>query len=143
MKKLLALFLLALVVTACGDAAADSPTTTTSSTLPRIGGRVGVGAPISVEDALASDGSAPVLVAGYLFVLEDGTVMLADMILESYPPQPGGATIVVDGFSVEGMALEQPDADSGLAQVKWTETPYEILGTVQGGLLVYYDNPNA
>ena len=143
MKKLLALFLFALVVTACGGTAADSPTTTTSSTLPRIGGRVSVGAPISVEDALASDGSAPVLVSGYLFVLEDGTVLLADMILESYPPQPGGATIVVDGFAVEGMALEQAEADSGFAQVKWTETPYEILGTVQGGVLVYYDNPNA
>lgn len=139
MKKYLALLALALVVAACGDAGADEPTTTSGPD----GGRVAVGAPISVEDALASDGNAPVLVSGYLFVLEDGTVMLADMILESYPPQPGGATIVVDGFSVEGMALEQADADSGLAQVKWTETPYEILGTVQGGLLVYYDNPNA
>jgi hypothetical protein len=143
MKKLLALFLFALVVAACGGTAADSSTTTTSSTLPRIGGRVSVGAPISVEDALASDGSAPVLVSGYLFVLEDGTVLLADLILESFPPQPGGATIVVHGFSVEGMALEQTDAGSGLALVKWTEVPYEILGTIDGGVLVYYDNPNA
>lgn len=141
MKKLLALLTLAVFVAACGDATAASPTTTTSSTPD--GGRVAVGAPISVEEALASDGSAPVLVSGFLFVLEDGTVLLADLMLESYPPQPGGATIVVEGFSVEGMALEQADADSGFAQHKWIEAPYEVLGTVQSGILVYYDNPNA
>lgn len=139
MNKIFALLAGFVVVAACGDAAADEPTTTT----PPDGGRVAVGAPISVEDALNTDGSAPVLVSAYLFVLEDGSVVLADMILESYPPQPGGATIVVEGFSVEGMTLEQAPADSGFAATRWTEVPYEVLGTVEGGVLVYYDNPNA
>jgi hypothetical protein len=139
MRKLVALFGAVMILAACGDASADDATTTSTAD----GGRVAVGAPISVEDALASDGSAPVLVSGYLFVLEDGTVLLADSILESYPPQPGGATIVVEGFSVEGMTLEQVAADSGFALHQWTEAPYEVLGTVEGGVLVYFDNPNA
>jgi hypothetical protein len=139
MRKLVALFGAVMILAACGDASADDATTTSTAD----GGRVAVGAPISVEDALASDGSAPVLVSGYLFVLEDGSVLLADLILESYPPQPGGSTIAVEGFSVEGMTLEQAAAVSGFAQHQWTEAPYEVLGTVEGGVLVYFDNPNA
>jgi hypothetical protein len=41
------------------------------------------------------------------------------------------------------MTLEQAAADSGFAQHQWTEAPYEVLGTVEGGVLVYFDNPNA
>lgn len=141
MKQILALMAAALPLAACGTAAADQSTTTEPH---GDDARVAVGAPISVGAALASDGSAPVLVSGYLFVLEDATVLLADAILESYPPQPGGATIVVEGFSVEGMAgLQQAPSDSGLAQTQWTDAPVEILGTVVGGVLVYYDSPNA
>lgn len=136
MNRTMAVMAATLTLAACGESAADDATTTIPD-----GGRVAVGDPISVEDALDSDGR--VLVSGYLFVLEDGTVILADAILESYPPQPGGATIVVEGFAVEGMALEEPPADSGYARVKWTDEPFEVLGTVQGGVLVYYDNPHA
>ena len=141
MKQTLAVMAAALLLAACGDATADQSTTTEPH---GDDARVAVGAPISVEAALASDGSAPVLVSGYLFVLEDDTILLADAILESYPPQPGGATMVVEGFSVEGMAgLQQAPADGGYAQIKWTNEPFEILGTVQGGVLVSYDSPNA
>jgi hypothetical protein len=134
----MAVLAVALLLAACGDATADEPTTTIPG-----GARANVGGPISVEEALQGDGTALVLVEGYLFVLEDGTVILADAILESYPPQPGGATIVVEGFSTEGMVLEQAPPDSGLATTQWTDERYGLLGFVQDGALTHFDDPSA
>jgi len=138
LNKITAVLAATILLVACGDAAADETTTTSSA-----GGRVNVGDPISVADALRADPAALVLVEGYLFVLDDGTVVLADAIAESYPPQPGGATIVVEGLSTEGMALEMAPEDSELATVKWTSEPYGVLGTVQDGVLNYFDDPSA
>jgi len=139
MKKFTAVLAATIVLAACGGSAADEPTTS----VPPGGARANVGDPITVADALQADASALVLVEGYLFVLEDGTVVLADAIAESYPPQPGGATIVVEGFSTEGMALEMAPEDSELATVRWTSEPYGVLGSVQGGVLVFFDDPSA
>lgn len=139
MKKTLALLALTVLIAACGDAAANEGTTTTEP--HGDGGRVAVGEPISVEQALTHDPHTPVLVIGYLFEMEDGTIVLADAILESYPPQPGGATIVVEGFSTDGMALEQASADSGLATTRWSADMVEILGNVVDGVLVFFDEP--
>ncbi|HSM02437.1 MAG TPA: hypothetical protein VK960_08390 [Acidimicrobiia bacterium] len=138
----------AALLAACGDASADELTTTMppDTTIAPRGVRVGdpiSGDPISVEQALLADPTDLVLVEAYLFVLEDGSVVLADAILESYPPQPGGATIVVEGFSTEGMALEMAPPGSGLATVKWTDEPYGILGSVQDGVLIHFDDPSA
>jgi hypothetical protein len=138
LKRFVSLVLVVAALAACGDDAAD-PTTTT--TVPG-GGRVAVGDPISVEEALTAPADRPHLVRGYLFVNADGTMILADSILESFPPQPGGASLSVVGFSVEGMAgLE--DAPEGHQLVQWSEEPVEILGNVAAGVLIYYDNPTA
>lgn len=101
-----------------------------------------VGDPITVAEALTAAADRPHLVTGYLFVYADGSMVLADAILESFPPQPGGATITVVGFSVEGMAGFQ-DAPEGHELAQWSEAPVEILGTVADGVLTYYDNPTA
>ena len=145
MKTTLAVFAATVLLAACGDATAGEPTTTitTGTTISPAGVRANVGDSISVEEALEADPTVLVLVEAYLFVLEDGRVVLADSILESYPPQPGGATIAVDGFSTEGMALEMAPPDSGLATVKWTNEPFGLLGSVQDGVLVYFDDPSA
>lgn len=139
MKKITAMLAATILLAACGGSAADE----SSTSIPPGGPRVNVGDPISVADALQADASTPVLVEGYLFVLEDGTVVLADAIAESYPPQPGGATIVVEGLSTEGMALEMAPEDSELATIKWSNDPYGVLGTVQGGVLIHFDDPGA
>ncbi|MBI5158187.1 MAG: hypothetical protein HZA58_09300 [Acidimicrobiia bacterium] len=124
---------------ACGDDAADTTTTTEP---PGDTGRVAVGPPISVDEALSAGDDRPHLVRGYLFVYADGTMVLADVILESFPPQPGGATIPVVGFSVEGMAGLQ-EAPAGSALAFWVNAPIEILGTVADGVLTYFDDPTA
>lgn len=141
MKRLVPLFLVVVALAACGDDAADPTTTTTTTTAPD-GGRVAVGDPITVEEALTASAERPHLVTGYLFVYADGSMVLADAILESFPPQPGGATIAVAGFSVEGMA-GFADAPVGHQLAQWSEAPVEILGTVADGVLTYYDNPTA
>jgi len=49
-----------------------------------------MGPGISIEDALTADSSQPLLVSGFLFVDEEGTVTLASLMAESLPPIPGG-----------------------------------------------------
>lgn len=137
MRRLLAMFLLAMVwAAACGDG--DATTTTTG---PGAGGRVAIGPPVSVADALASTLDQPILVQGYLFVLADGSMVLADAIAESFPPQPGGATITVVGFELEGMTGVQT-APEGSAITRWVDVPVDILGTIEGSVLTYFDSPN-
>ncbi len=139
MKRFIPLALLALLLAACGDDGAEPTTTTTT---PPGDGRVAVGDPISVEEAIDAPADRPHLVRGYLFVYADGRMVVADAILESFPPQPGGATLEVAGFSVEGMT-GMTDGPEGHELAQWSDAPVEILGTVADGVLTYYDNPNA
>jgi hypothetical protein len=89
--------------------------------------------PMSVADAGARSGS--VVVAGYLFVLDDGSVVLADAIAESFPPQPGGATIAVEGLDTSELELQQAPQDSELATVQWSEEQVTLRGTMADGTL--------
>jgi hypothetical protein len=138
-KRFIPLVLVVLVLAACGDD--DANPTTTTTTQPD-GGRVAVGDPISVAEAIDAPADRPHLVRGYLFVYADGHMVIADAIAESFPPQPGGATLEVVGFSVEGMT-GMTDGPDGHELAQWSEEPVEILGTVADGILTYYDNPTA
>ena len=145
MKRLVPIVAVLLAVAACGDdgaatttTAAAAPTTTSSSDA----GRVAAGPAVTVEEALASTLDRPILVKGYLFVNADGSMVLADLVLESFPPQPGGATVTVVGFDVEGMTGLQT-APEGSPITQWVEGEIEILGTVGGAVLTVYDNPSA
>ena len=108
LKKTIALVVLAVALAAGGGD--DAQPTTTTTTLPG-DGRVAVGDPISVEEAITAPSDRPHLVRGYLFVYDDGRMVIADAILESFPPQPGGATLEVAGWKVsKGPALfPKPD----------------------------------
>lgn len=140
MKRLLAVLLITtLAAAACGDDDADTTTSTTSG--PGAGGRVAVGPPVSVADALASTLDGPILVTGFVFVLADGSMVLADAIAESFPPQPAGATLTVVGFDLEGMTGVQT-APAGSAITQWVDVPVEVLGTVDGAVLTYFDAAN-
>ncbi len=144
MKKLVLLLVVVLTAVACGDDDAATTTTAaaTTTTAGADGGRVAAGPAISVEEALASTLDQPILVKGYLFVYPDGSMVLADLILESFPPQPGGATVTVVGFTVDGMTGLQT-APEGSAISQWVDVEVEILGTVDGDVLTYYNNPTA
>jgi hypothetical protein len=124
----------ATVLAACGaDASVDDRGTPIPSTGvddgPRLliadgGGEPGTG--ISVEEAL---GHGPtddlVAVTGSLFVDADGTVRLCDAIAESFPPQCGGARIVVDGLDLQAVEGLQTEGD-----VTWAEA-VTLFGSVE------------
>jgi hypothetical protein len=92
---------------------------------------MGVGPGITVSQAIDGDDDEPVIVKGYLFFDADGVVTIADSILESYPPQPGGATLVVEGLDLT--AVEGLRSDQGRS---WTDDTVQLVGTVEGGKLI-------
>jgi len=120
MRVLSAAIALALILTACGENDAE----------PGDGTQSGVGPGISVAEAIAGDFEGPVLVNGYLFVDTEGEVTLADMVLESYPPQPGGATLEVEGLDLSQVELH---SDHGMS---WTDDTIQVLGIVADGKLI-------
>lgn len=65
-----------------------------------------------------------VAVTGALFVEPDGTVRLCDAILESFPPQCGGATLLVDGLDPTSLELEEANG------LRWAEG-VTLLGSVE------------
>lgn len=120
-KPLSVMLALTLLIAACGNegGSQDDP--------PSSGGGPG----LSVSEAIGGDADGPVLVNGYLFVDSEGEVTLAEMILESHPPQPGGATLEVEGLDLE--EVEGLQNDQGRS---WTNEIIQVLGRVQGDLLV-------
>lgn len=130
-RPVLLLALLALVAAACGGGSVGSEDPAGIRPADGVTPGAAMGPGIDVEAALGSDGSEPVLVNGYLFVDMDGNATLTSAIAESFPPQPGGSTIAVEGLDLSEFAFSE---DQGL---RWTDDPVQILGTVQDGVLVH------
>ena len=114
-------------------AVADSTTTTEgrigelTTTLPA--NLPSDGRMMTVADALKTTLEGPAMVTGFLFFTAQGTV-LADALLESFPPQPGGATIEVVG--VEAASFETQTEGS----VTWTNQTVTISGVLDAGVLL-------
>ena len=125
---LIALAVALLAVAACGgdDDSADG-------TEPATAG-LAMGPGISIDDALASDSDEPLLVNGNLLA-EGGVVRLCSALAESFPPQCGGASLVV-----EGLKLEEVDGLVTEADVSWTDRPIQLLGVVSDGTLTVSEN---
>jgi hypothetical protein len=95
----------------------------------------GVGPGISVAEALASDLDGPLLVNGFLVIRggesdDPEVVRLCEALAEAYPPQCGGASLIVEGLglkSIDGIVSEGP--------ISWTEQYVQVLGTVSGEVL--------
>lgn len=148
MTRIVAILLLGgLLVAACGsettDAADEVPPTsepTVSDGLPQADDDAtfpaGMGPGISVADALASTLDEPLLVNGYVFVYADGTVVLADMIAESFPPQPAGATIEVEGLDLMQIPLTEGPTDVEIEITAWTDTQVQLIGEIVDGVFV-------
>ncbi|HSM02796.1 MAG TPA: hypothetical protein VK960_10225 [Acidimicrobiia bacterium] len=147
MKRAVATALLGgLLVAGCGggstDAAEVPPTSepTVSDGLP-LGGDdatfpAAMGPGISVADLIASTLDGPLLVNGYVFVYADGTVVLADMIAESFPPQPAGATIAVEGLDLMQIPITEALVDGEIEITAWTASPVQLIGEIVDGVFV-------
>ena len=95
-----------------------------------------MGPGISVADALASTLDEPLLVNGYVFVYADGSVVLADLIAESFPPQPGGATVTVEGLDLMQIPLTEGPTDAEIEITAWTDMPVQLIGQMVDGVFV-------
>ena len=111
------LALIAVLVVACGD---DESTDSSDD-------------PVSVAEAIDAEGS--VRVTGYLFVMESGDVVLAELLGESFPPQPLGASIAVEGLNLDGLDLETAPADSEISTARWTNDSVTLSGSMVDGVL--------
>lgn len=81
---------------------------------------------MSVADALGHQATDDlVTVRGALFVDSDGAVRLCDAIAESFPPQCGGARIVVQGLNLDDIADLQTEGE-----VSWAEG-VTLFGSVE------------
>lgn len=126
-----------LVATACSATETTSPpttapetTTTTSAEAPDAGVSSAVGPGISVGDAQESNLAGPLLVNGFLITDSDGTVHLAELLAESLPPQPGGATLIVEGLDLGDL----PGLTSAQG-ITWSDQPVQLLGEINNGVL--------
>ena len=108
-----------------GDSAGDAPGDEGT-------GDEGTGDTVTVltvsEAGAEADGTA-VTVRG-LLIEDSGVLLLAEALAESYPPQPGGATLEVDGLDI-GTFDDVVEA----GPVRWLDRPIVISGTIDGGRL--------
>ncbi len=153
MKRLIALLAAtALLLAACGDGVAN-PTQPANvgnapTQAPETGGETplangsgetvitGTGPGISVAELLASTIDGPFLVNGYVVVGTDGSVVISDAIAESYPPQPAGAQVRVEGVDLMQLPLVEGSVDSEIPSSSWTEQPVQLVGDLINGVLV-------
>lgn len=137
MRHQITTLLAALVLSACASTGGDEPATdddprsgpgtvTPDAVLLVQDGAAVDGPGISVTDALTFLGGEAVLVNGALFIDEEGGVRLCEAIAESFPPQCGGARLVVEGLDPRSVQLE--DASG----VRWAES-VQLFGRVVAG----------
>ncbi len=122
MRPLAAVAALAITVAACSGTQGTTDPDDVSA---------GMGAGISVSEALASDLEGPLLVNGYLFVGADGEVVLSEGLAESLPPRPAGATLSVKGLDPSKVAGLRSERGAS-----WTDEQIQLLGDVEGDTLV-------
>lgn len=87
-----ALLLSVLALAGCGSGVDEHRDTAPA---PSAGAAI-PGGGLSVQEAIDSDLDGPLMVKGYL-IERDGELRLCELILESYPPQCGEPSLLVEG----------------------------------------------
>ena len=68
------------------------------------------------------------MVGGFI-VAEGDVVRLCEVLLESFPPQCGGESLLVEGLDLDAYATTSE------GDVRWTDSPVSVLGGVDGDTL--------
>ena len=128
MRALTTLLVVLLLLAACSAAPPETtpPAATDEQwTLVIVDGDPGAGPGLSVSEALTHGPTDDIVaVSGFLFVDAEETVVLCEMILESFPPQCGGAQLAVEGLDLSTVDLEEANG------VRWAEGVV-LLGSVE------------
>lgn len=100
---------------------------------------------LTIEEALAADPGQTVKVTGAVLAKGAGAdmeVVLASAMLESYPPQAGGATLPLKGLDLESLVGLTSTADNpDLAQVTWSDYWVVLEGVIDDGVLEVQKTP--
>lgn len=128
MRNLLLLPLAVFALAACGGT--DDVEPQPAPNQPPATAGLGAGPGISIEEALASGSAEQLLVNGNLLA-QGEEIRLCSALAESFPPQCGGAQLLVQGLKlaeVDGLVTE--------GEISWTDRPIQLLGNVEGDTLV-------
>lgn len=88
---------------------------------------------MNVAEARGCEPGTAVSVTGFL-VEDSGLLVVCDALAESFPPQPGGASIEVVERSID--ELGQPGLVRHQAPMRWLDEPVTLTGTIDGDRLV-------
>lgn len=86
---------------------------------------------MDIADALALPDGSTVALTGFLMLVEGDRPLLCEMLLDSFPPQCGGARIEVEPAAAVGAAMPERSADA-----QWSSRPVTLHGRVRAGRLV-------
>ena len=95
------------------------------------GPATGVGPGISIDQALASDSTEPLLINGWLLTSPQGEVRFCSALGESNPPTCAGSSLVVAGLDPADVG-ELAEAQG----VQWSKESIQLLGSIQDGRLL-------
>jgi len=115
---------LAIVGVGCRDDGGNTVTSPAPTTAPSA-----VGPAISIDQARARSADTPVAVRGFLVIVGD-EARLCDALAESFPPQCGGSSIMVEGLDLSAYDVTVE------GDVTWTDQPVVVLGSVAEDVLV-------
>jgi hypothetical protein len=105
----------------------------------------GDGAVLTIEQALATEPGEPIKVTGTIVATGSGAdakIVLASALLESYPPQAGGATLPVTGLDLTSLVgLSSTAGQPDMAPVSWSEYPVVLEGVMNNGVLEVQGTP--
>jgi hypothetical protein len=100
---------------------------------------------LTIEQALVAKPGQAIKVQGAIVAIgtgADAQVVLASVLLESYPPQAGGATLPVRGLDLESLVGLSSTADHPeLAQVTWSDYWLTLEGSMVDGVLTVWKPP--
>ncbi len=123
----------AVALAACGGGSETAPPADTG-TPPSQGAPI-PGGGLSVQEAIDSTLEGPLAVKGYIVAPEGEPVRLCTALLESYPPQCGEPSLVVEGLDLETLEGLTSTSDPSLAQVTWSDAEVSLLGEVENGVI--------
>ncbi len=100
---------------------------------------------LTIEQALASEPGETIKVSGAIVATGNGAdreIVLASALMESYPPQAGGAILPVTGLDLESLVgLSSTEGQPDLAPVTWSDYQVVLGGVIKDGVLEVQSTP--
>ncbi len=84
---------------------------------------------VEISEITSLPDNSTVTVTGFL-IEDSGVVYLAEMLAESFPPQPGGTTVMITGLDDDALS-----AASTEGPIRWYDTSVTLEATVREGAL--------